>query len=57
MNKWFVFLGASMALITTSAIGVLGGDFISHYIDKKYLNIAAGVGFILVGAFILIKNN
>ncbi len=46
-----------MALITTSAIGVLGGDFISHYIDKKYLNIAAGVGFILVGAFILIKNN
>ncbi len=54
-NKWIVFLGASFALVTTSAIGVLAGDLISQYIDKKYLNYIAAIGFIVVGIFMLIK--
>ncbi|GIX41431.1 MAG: hypothetical protein KatS3mg129_1164 [Leptospiraceae bacterium] len=44
-----VFLGASLALILTSAIGVFAGSFISQYISEKYLKIIAGIAFIIVG--------
>jgi len=44
-----VFMGASLALILTSAIGVFAGSFISQYINEKYLKIVAGIAFIIVG--------
>lgn len=44
-----VFLAASLALIATSAIGVLAGNFISDQIDTKLLSYIAGIGFILIG--------
>ncbi len=52
MNKYIVFLGAAAALTATSAIGVLIGDAISGYINQKYLNYAAGAGFIAIGVFL-----
>lgn len=48
-----VFLGAAAALVAASGIGVLAGDLISHHVDPKYLSYAAGVGFILIGAWTL----
>jgi putative Ca2+/H+ antiporter (TMEM165/GDT1 family) len=56
VNKLTVFLGASLALIVASAIGVLFGSVASEYINEKYLNYAAGAGFILVGAWTLIRS-
>ena len=44
-----VFLGASLALITTTVLGVAAGGLISQHVDQKYLSYAAGVGFVLVG--------
>ena len=32
VNKWLVFAGASFALIAASALGVLAGAGISHYV-------------------------
>jgi putative Ca2+/H+ antiporter (TMEM165/GDT1 family) len=32
-----VFLGASLALILTSVLGVLVGSVLSHYVNPKYL--------------------
>lgn len=55
VSKWMVFLAASAALVTASAIGVLAGGWVSEYINEKYLSYTAGVGFILVGAYTLIK--
>jgi putative Ca2+/H+ antiporter (TMEM165/GDT1 family) len=55
VNKWLVFLGASLALIATSAIGVLGGAVISQYVSERTLHIVAGVGFILIGAWTLFR--
>ncbi|ALQ51536.1 TMEM165/GDT1 family protein [Nitrosomonas ureae] len=55
VNKWTVFVGASLALIATSAIGVLAGSFISDHISAKHLHYIAGVGFILIGGWTLIK--
>ena len=50
-NLGAIFLAASAALITTTAIGVLAGVVISSYIDTKYLAYIAGSGFILIGAW------
>lgn len=55
ISKLTVFLGASLALICTSAIGVLAGGTIAQYVNEKYLQYIAGVGFIGIGIWILLK--
>ncbi len=55
VNKITVFIGASLALIVTSAIGVLGGSIISQYVSEKHLHYAAGIGFIGIGLWTLIR--
>ena len=53
VNKWLIFGAASLALILTSALGVLAGGIISHYISEKQLAWIAGLGFIAIGAWTL----
>lgn len=55
VSKWTVFLGASLALIAASGIGVLAGGFISEYVNEKYLRYAAGSGFVLIGLWMLLR--
>ena len=55
VSKWTVFIGASLALIVASAIGVLAGSAISQYISEKTLNYAAGAGFIAIGLWTLVR--
>ena len=55
VSKLTVFIGASLALIATSAIGVVAGSFISGYISAKHLQYIAGAGFIMIGIWTLIK--
>ena len=50
-----VFLGASLALITTTAIGVAAGGVLSQYVDPKYLSYAAGAGFVLIGIWTILR--
>ena len=52
-NLLTVFLAASFALVATSAIGVLAGAALSNYVQPKYLSYVAGLGFIVIGAWIL----
>lgn len=54
-SKMTVFLGSSLALVLTSALGVMAGSFLAQYMNGKYLAWAAGVGFILVGIWTIIK--
>lgn len=54
-SKLTVFVGASLALVATSALGVLLGGVISQYISEKQLHIIAGVGFIGIGIWTLVK--
>ena len=56
VSKFTVFVGASLALILASAIGVLAGGFISEHVSEKYLRIVAGVGFIGIGVWTLMKS-
>ncbi|BDX08618.1 TMEM165/GDT1 family protein [Planctobacterium marinum] len=53
VSKYTVFFAASAALIVASAIGVLAGTLLSEYINPKYLQYVAGVGFILIGVYTL----
>lgn len=55
VHKLSVFAGASLALILTSAIGVLAGGLISQYAGEKYLHLIAGFGFVGIGVWMLIK--
>ena len=55
VSKMTVFIGASLALIVASAIGVLAGSFISEYVSEKYLHYIAGAGFVGIGIWTLIK--
>ena len=55
VSKWTVFIGASMALIVASGIGVLAGSFISQHVNAKYLHYLAGAGFIGIGIWTLLK--
>ena len=54
VSKWTVFLGASLALIVASGLGVLAGGLISQYISEKYLHYIAGAGFVGIGIWTLV---
>ena len=54
-SKLTIFLAASLALVAATAIGVLAGHLLSQHINEKTLQIAAGIGFLLIGGFLLLK--
>lgn len=55
VSKWTVFIGASLALILASAVGVLAGSIMANYISEKQLHYIAGLGFIMIGLWTLLK--
>jgi len=55
VSKLTVFLGASLALVVTSAIGVLAGGVISDYVSERQLHYTAGIGFIGIGLWTLLR--
>ena len=55
VSKLTVFLGASLALVLASGIGVLAGSMLSEYVSEKTLHYIAGVGFIVIGVWTLIR--
>jgi len=55
ISKLTVFAGAALALVLTSAIGVLAGSVVSHYVSAKHLHYVAGIGFIAIGVWTLFK--
>ncbi len=55
VSKLTVFFGASLALIVASGIGVLAGGLISQYLNPRYLHYIAGIGFIGIGIWTLVR--
>ena len=53
ISKIVVFFGSSLALILTSALGVLFGSLLSQYINEKHMSIIAGIGFVIIGFWTL----
>lgn len=50
-----VFSAAALALVCTSALGVAAGSFLSRYIDPRQLAILAGIVFIAIGIWTIMK--
>ena len=53
VSPWLVFLAASAALISTTAIGVLVGTLAQRYLAAVPLKPIAGFGFIAIGLWTL----
>ena len=53
-RPWEVFIGASLALVLVSAIGVIVGSLLSQYLPLEWIKRAAGAAFVIIGVLILI---
>lgn len=54
VSKVTVFIGASLALIVASGIGVVAGGAIAQYVSPRTLSYVAGAGFIGIGIWTLV---
>ncbi|MGQ0429010.1 MAG: TMEM165/GDT1 family protein [Gammaproteobacteria bacterium] len=55
VDRLAIFFAASAALVTATAIAVLAGGLVSQYLSPKPLHYIAGAGFIVIGAWTLIR--
>jgi len=53
-SRWPVFLGAASGLVLTSALAVVGGEFVSRYIPVHWVRRGAGVIFLVLGGMYLL---
>ncbi|MEO0081189.1 MAG: TMEM165/GDT1 family protein [candidate division WOR-3 bacterium] len=53
---WSVFLGSSLALVLTSLVAALSGSGLARIVPVRYVSIASGVLFIVIGVFVIIRN-
>jgi putative Ca2+/H+ antiporter (TMEM165/GDT1 family) len=54
-SRMTVFVGASLALIASSAVAVLAGSMLSSYLDARLLSYGAGVLFIAIGVWTMLR--
>ncbi|HMS08536.1 MAG TPA: TMEM165/GDT1 family protein [Pyrinomonadaceae bacterium] len=52
-SKLAVFLGASLALVLVSLLGVLVGGVLSQYVPTEWLQRIVAVAFIIIGILML----
>lgn len=52
-SRLTVFAAASLALVTTSAVAVLGGELVGRYVPPIWLKRIAGAVFIVLGSLYL----
>ena len=53
--KLVVFLASASALVLTSLLGVLAGSLVSQYLNPRILSWVAGLGFIAIGGWTLLR--
>ena len=52
-SRLSVFVGSAGALVLASALAVLAGEGLSRLIPPRYITRAAGVGFLVIGGWVL----
>ena len=53
-KPWMVFIAASLALACVSAIGVIVGGALGHYLPLIWIKRASAIAFIAIGVLILL---
>ena len=56
-SRLSVFLASSLALVTTSALGVLAGSLLGKALSPTLLRYLAGSAFIVIGLYTLLKRD
>jgi putative Ca2+/H+ antiporter (TMEM165/GDT1 family) len=51
--KWLVFLASSAALVTSTALATIAGSLLHGLFNGPWLKLAAGIGFIIIGIFVV----
>jgi putative Ca2+/H+ antiporter (TMEM165/GDT1 family) len=54
-QKWTVFAGSALALVVSAGLGTFAGALIGERFHPRILSRLAGVAFIAVGAWTLLK--
>ena len=54
-KPWAVFLGASLAMIAVTSIGVAFGQTAARFLPEEVLHRLAATGFIAIGVWMWIK--
>lgn len=49
-----VFVGAALALVASSLLGVLFGGAITHVLPVRHIRIGAGLFFVAIGVFLVL---
>lgn len=52
-RPWEVFIGAAVALVAVSAIGVVVGSALGQYLPVTWIKRIAGAAFIVIGVLVL----
>ena len=52
-KPWSVLLGASLALVAVSALGVLVGSVVGDYVPLIWVKRVAAIAFIIIGILML----
>ena len=53
-KPWAVFLGASLALVAVSGLGVLVGSVVGDYVPLIWVKRVAATAFIVIGVLMLL---
>jgi putative Ca2+/H+ antiporter (TMEM165/GDT1 family) len=53
--RWTVFMAAALALVTSSLIAVLAGEFLSRHVPAHWIRRAAGALFMVLGVSMLLS--
>jgi putative Ca2+/H+ antiporter (TMEM165/GDT1 family) len=51
-----VFAASAAALVLSAGLGVLAGSLVAQHVDPKLVRWLAGLGFVAVGAWILLSH-
>ena len=54
-SRWVVFAGSALALISTSALAVLGGDLVARHVPPVWIQRGAGTLFVVLGLVFLVR--
>ena len=54
-QKWTVFAGSALALVVSAGLGTFAGALLGERVNPRLLSRLAGVAFIVVGAWTLLR--
>ena len=55
LSRWGVLVAAAGALLLSTVLAVVAGGWLGTWLSARHLKIAAGLGFIAIGAWLLVR--